>query len=407
MAPGFRLNEYATTPLYNIKAVVQATNISPSTLRAWERRYNVCQPQRSDSGYRLYSERDVAVIRWLKTQVDAGMSISQAVNWFDTIVDRADGLEQAVLPGAAGSVGGERTGSAANHRDQVRDFESLQADLLRATCNFDEETAEAVIDEAFAMYPVERVGESLILPVLTEIGERWRNGELSATAEHFASNYLLQRLAALLRAIPNNGNGPLIWVGCAPTEQHEMGALLLSIYLRRAGYRIHYLGQNLPVDDFAAEVKKRQPSMILFSASTPARRRRTWAAHGPVDGPGAVVAANRLWRTSLHPTTGLAQQRSPASIWVRPPRKPSNTSTSYWASARAKITRLPGRIHADPFSRLRSGGRTHRSTRNVAARGRCPRQPIGRHRARASQTYHSAGARRRRPGKRCLVGKRR
>ncbi len=271
MAPGFRLNEYATTPLYNIKAVVQATNISPSTLRAWERRYHVCRPQRSDSGYRLYSERDVAVIRWLKTQVDAGMSISQAVSWLDTIVDHAHGLDQAVLPGAAGSVGGDRTASSpVVHRDQVRDCESLQADLLRVLCNFDEETSEAVIAEAFAMYSVEQVGESIFLPVLVEIGERWHRGELSVTAEHFASNYLIQRLGALLRAFPASDNGPLIWVGCAPTEQHEMGALLLSVYLRRAGYRVHYLGQSLPVEDFAAEVKRRQPAMILLSASTPA-----------------------------------------------------------------------------------------------------------------------------------------
>ena len=80
-----RLSDYATTPLYNIKAVVQATGISPSTLRAWERRYHMCSPQRSESGYRLYSDRDVAIIRWLKSQVDAGMAISQAVAWLDSL----------------------------------------------------------------------------------------------------------------------------------------------------------------------------------------------------------------------------------------------------------------------------------------------------------------------------------
>ncbi len=96
-----RLGDFATTPLYNIKAVVQATNISPSTLRAWERRYHMCRPQRSESGYRLYSERDVAIIRWLKTQVDAGMAISQAVAWLESIVAEAENQDDAVLPGAA------------------------------------------------------------------------------------------------------------------------------------------------------------------------------------------------------------------------------------------------------------------------------------------------------------------
>jgi methanogenic corrinoid protein MtbC1 len=270
VSAGLRLNQYATTPLYNIKAVVQATNISPSTLRAWERRYNVCRPVRSESGYRLYSERDVAIIRWLKGQVDAGMSISQAVSWLDTIVDEAKGLEQAVLPDLSGNAGVERVGlRPAPRRDQVRDFASLQADLLAALTSFDEHAAETIMTEAFGMYSVEQVGESLLRPALVEIGERWHKGALSVATEHFASNYLIQRLNALLRTMPNGAIGPLIWVACAPTELHEVGALLLSVYLRRAGYRVHYLGQDLPSEALAVDMDRRQPAMLLFSASTP------------------------------------------------------------------------------------------------------------------------------------------
>lgn len=269
MTSGLRLSEYPTTPLYNIKAVVQTTGISPSTLRAWERRYNMCRPQRSESGYRLYSERDVAVIRWLKAQVDAGMSISQAVAWLETISEDAQGMEYVVLPGAAGKTpASDLLGTVSRRRDNVRDFPSLQQDLIQALFAYDENGAEQVVAEAFAMYPVEQVGEQLFLPVLTEIGERWHRGELSITTEHFASNYLIQRLAALMRSIPNGAGGPLIWVGCAPGELHEVGALLLAIYLRRAGYRVHYMGQNLPLDDFPQEVSRQQPAMILFSAST-------------------------------------------------------------------------------------------------------------------------------------------
>lgn len=272
VSTGLRLSDYATTPLYNIKAVVQATGISPSTLRAWERRYRVARPQRSESGYRLYSERDITVIRWLRAQVDAGMSISQAVAWFQKIVEEATGLEHAVLPAASGNTTATLhdllSPSLGQHRARVRDFESLQRDLLAALLTFDENDAEIVVAEAFAMYPVEQVGEHLFMPVLVELGERWHRGELSVTGEHYASNYLIQRLGTLLRSIPNGVGGPLIWVGCAPGELHEVGALLLGIYLRRSGYRVHYLGQNLPVDDFTAEVKRQQPAVILFSAST-------------------------------------------------------------------------------------------------------------------------------------------
>lgn len=267
MATKIRLNEYSTTPLYNIKAVVQSTNISPSTLRAWERRYNMCQPQRSESGYRLYSDRDVAIIRWLKAQVDAGMSISQAVSWLQSIMDESPSDEQATLPDR-----GKRTAEvqpmAAPSRLDLENFTTLQDRLLYALINYEEDEAEAVLARAFALYPVEHVGEHVIMRVLIEIGERWHRGELSITREHYATNYLLQRLAAILRTVPNAMDKPLIWVGCAPGELHEIGAMLLSIYLRRAGYTVRYLGQNLPLDDLAAETRLVKPDMVLFSATT-------------------------------------------------------------------------------------------------------------------------------------------
>jgi len=269
VVPAIRLNEFSTAPLYNIKAVVQATGISPSTLRAWERRYKMCQPQRSESGYRLYSDRDVAVIRWLKTQVDAGMSISQAVSWLQSIVDKvdADGSSTVVLPDPGGRAA-EAMAVQSPTRHNMHNFTVLQERLLTALLAFQEETSEQILAQAFALYPLEHVGEHLIMPTLVEIGEQWHRGELSITREHYATNYLIQRLAAVLRIVPNGTSGSVIWIGCAPGELHEIGALLLSIYLRRAGYAVRYLGQNLPVDDLIEEVKSVQPGMVIFSATT-------------------------------------------------------------------------------------------------------------------------------------------
>lgn len=269
MVPGIRLSEYSTAPLYNIKAVVQATGISPSTLRAWERRYNMCQPQRSESGYRLYSDRDVAVIRWLKAQVDAGMSISQAVSWLQSIIDKVEAGEATSV--ALPDPGGRATEAMAMQpptRHDIQNFATLQERLQQALLAFQEEAAEQVLAQAFALYPVEHVGEHLVMPTLVDIGEQWHRGELSITREHYATNYLIQRLAAILRTVPNATGGPVVWIGCAPGELHEIGAMLLSIYLRRAGYIVRYLGQNLPVEDLVAEVKNVQPGMVIFSATT-------------------------------------------------------------------------------------------------------------------------------------------
>jgi len=261
-----RLQEYPVTPLYNIKAVEQSTGISSSTLRAWERRYQVCQPQRSDSGYRLYSDRDIAIIRWLKAQVDAGMSISQAVAWLDKLSADAGSLERIVLP-----VSGELLTMPlppATHHLMRRDYAILQKELLTVLLNFDEDGADHVLAEAFALYPIELVGEHVIAPVLVEIGERWHRGELSVTREHFATALLQQRLAGILRTAPHPNRKNLIWVVCAPGEEHEIGALLLTIYLRRAGYQTQYLGKNIKAADLVNDAAQYQPAMILLSATT-------------------------------------------------------------------------------------------------------------------------------------------
>lgn len=260
------LGSYSATPLYNIKAVVQATDISPSTLRAWERRYQICRPQRTGNGYRLYSDRDVATILWLKGQIEAGMAISQAVAWLGRLSDEANGLENVTLPG----INGQREVVAATISPaRVRDVSSLRTELLDALLRYDETEAERVFNEAFALYSIETVGEQIISSVLVEVGERWHQGQLSVTREHYVTNYLIHRVAVLLRSLPSISEGPLIWVACMQSEQHEIATLLLTLYLRRAGRSVRLIGKDIPINDFVHEVQQVHPALILFSASMP------------------------------------------------------------------------------------------------------------------------------------------
>jgi DNA-binding transcriptional MerR regulator/methylmalonyl-CoA mutase cobalamin-binding subunit len=264
------LGEHSTVPQYNIKAVVLATNTTSSTLRAWERRYQMCTPQRSESGYRLYSEQDIAVIRWLKLQVDSGMVISQAVAWLDRIVEEAGGRDQAVLPGSAdkpSTIFAPRSAEE-SERNAVRSVERLNHELVQALSAYQEHAAEEILAEAFSLYSTELVIEQLIVTVLVEVGQRWHDETLSTTAEHFASNYLIQRLIALLRVGTGAMTGPAIWIGAAPEEHHEIGALLLTIFLRRAGHHVHYLGRDLAIDDLVSEVTRQRPAGLILSAGS-------------------------------------------------------------------------------------------------------------------------------------------
>jgi len=71
--------EYSTDPRYTIKVVSERTGVKPVTLRAWERRYDLIDPDRQDNNYRLYSERDIEIIRWIAHRLENDLTISNAV----------------------------------------------------------------------------------------------------------------------------------------------------------------------------------------------------------------------------------------------------------------------------------------------------------------------------------------
>ncbi len=263
MADSLRLGSDDDTPIYTIKTVVQQTGIAPATLRAWERRYGVLSPGRSDGGYRLYAERDIATLRWLKSQVEAGVAISSAVALLDLRHQAGETPELIVLPAAArGPV--EPPVPAPNARSTAE----IVADLLAALLTFRETEGEQLLAEAFALYPIEVVAEEVIAPVLIEVGERWHVGQTTVVQEHFATAFLRLRLTALFHAYDQPAAGPLAIVGSAPGEWHDVGILLVALALRRHGWRVIFLGQNVPMDHLVEEIAHLRPALVCLSATT-------------------------------------------------------------------------------------------------------------------------------------------
>ena len=83
------------TPLYNLKAVIKEVGLTPATLRAWERRYGLLKPHRSPGGHRLYSRRDIDLLKWLIDRQQEGLSISSAVEMWKS---QHEGYEDTSLP---------------------------------------------------------------------------------------------------------------------------------------------------------------------------------------------------------------------------------------------------------------------------------------------------------------------
>jgi methanogenic corrinoid protein MtbC1 len=154
-----------------------------------------------------------------------------------------------------------------------RSFASLRSDVLQALLALDPRRAEAVLQEAFALFSVEDVCLQVFEPLLVEVGDRWHAGELSVATEHYITSFIRSRLFALLHAYQRpEMDGPLVFTACAPEEWHEIGIVLVSIFLARRGVAVRYLGPNLPLDALAELVAQQpwaqKPSVVALSAQT-------------------------------------------------------------------------------------------------------------------------------------------
>jgi methanogenic corrinoid protein MtbC1 len=108
----------------------------------------------------------------------------------------------------------------------------------------------------------------VVLPYLTELGERWESGTASVAQEHFATNVIRGRLAGLARGW-GNGHGPRAVLACPPGELHDLALMVFGIVLNRSGWRIDYLGMNTPVDELTRTVDARHPALVVLAATLP------------------------------------------------------------------------------------------------------------------------------------------
>ena len=174
--------------------MARRVGVSPELLRAWERRYGLLEPVRTESGYRLYTEEDERRVREMVRLVDSGVSPQQAA-----ISVRSPAPE----PGA---------------REPGLSPDAEKAALTEALSRFDEAAAHAAVDRVFAAYSLETVLGRVILPVLEDLGDRWAEGGATVAEEHFATNLVRGRLLGLARGW-DAGTGMRAVLACPAGER--------------------------------------------------------------------------------------------------------------------------------------------------------------------------------------------
>ncbi|MBT3338875.1 MAG: MerR family transcriptional regulator [Anaerolineae bacterium] len=247
------MNEIST---FSLGVILRETGINADTLRAWERRYKLPQPSRSEGGQRLYSPHDIEIIKWLLQRQEEGMRIGQAAKLW----------HRKIAAGESPLAGDTLALSIDENSPEASRLIAFRDNWIRACISYNEAQAEQVTNEAFTRFPLELVFNEILLPGIREIGELWYKGEISVQKEHFASALLMRRIEAMIAASPAPTRPEKIIVACPPKEDHTLSSLLYTLFLRRRGFHIVYLGTNVPLEQFKETVEVIKPELVLFAA---------------------------------------------------------------------------------------------------------------------------------------------
>ena len=234
--------------MYTIKWVAEHLGLAPGTLRAWEQRYGVVHPARSEGGYRLYDDADVEALRTMARLVAEGLQAGRAAEQVRAARSPTPPSPDAE-PDRPGPSGLPAPGA-----------------LVAASRTFDLRGLEDTLDAAFAAARFEHVVDSWLMGAMAEVGEAWAAGDLDVSQEHFASAGVMRRLAAAFDAAGDARSGRHVVIGLTPGATHEIATLAFATMLRRAGLRVTYLGPDLPVGSWVEAVRTIRPDAVVVGA---------------------------------------------------------------------------------------------------------------------------------------------
>ena len=250
-----KINELPNEPLFPIKTVSVRTGVQPVTLRAWERRYHLLNPQRADNHYRLYSEQDIAILTWVKNKVDNEMQVSAAARLVEQMQKTGDWPEVAARV------------QAPQLRRSDEPAENYVSILYQFLYGKNEQDALKLLNELFVGYELVYLFTKILTPVLVKIGEAWYEGRIGISTEHFASALIRGWLLKLFYELPSRQSNKRILVGSGPDEMHEIGDLMFANLLREKGYFVDYIGPDNPVDDLVDYAEEEKAAMVILTAS--------------------------------------------------------------------------------------------------------------------------------------------
>ncbi|AZF39254.1 Transcriptional regulator, MerR family [Pseudomonas sp. R4-39-08] len=232
--------------LFPIREVSRLTGVNPVTLRAWERRYGLIQPMRTESGHRLYSTADIETVQRILDWTERGVAVSKV----GKILARDDQQIEAIRA----------------ERDAAEDSEWPQwrARLMHAISAFDDRQLESVYGQVFSTYPLSIAFQDILMPLWRDL---LRNqGRFGQASEWLFFDSFLCMQTLLRLQVASASPAPQVLLSALPGDCRKLELLVAALLMSREDLSVKVLGLDQPVDELTLVCEKIRPqALVMFS----------------------------------------------------------------------------------------------------------------------------------------------
>jgi len=231
--------------LYQIADLERHTGIKAHTIRIWEKRYNLIEPDRTSTNYRRYNDAQLRKLLNVSTLLKAGYKISQiaALNekeLFKKITENQSGLNHTII-----------TTTFIN-------------DLLTAILSYNESAFEKSYASVVTRLGIFDAMITVFYPLLQKIGMMWTINDVDPAQEHFASCLLKRKIMAATDGLPMcKKRKKKFLLVLIPGEFHDISLLFANYIIKSKGYETVFLGQDVPYENIALALKQTRCNYVL------------------------------------------------------------------------------------------------------------------------------------------------
>lgn len=229
---------------YSIKELEALTGIKAHTIRIWEKRHQLIEPQRSETNIRFYSDDDLKKILNVSILYNQGYKISKIANLSRIeIQERISEISEADKP----------------------ENEVFIDQLTISMVEMDEHKFEGIINDCIKKYGFYESMSEVVYPFLRKIGILWLSNNINPAQEHFMSNLIRQKIIVAIDQIHEapESDAKTVMLFLPEDEMHEIGLLFFHYMIKKKGYRTFYLGQNVPFPDLKKSVEMVNADIIV------------------------------------------------------------------------------------------------------------------------------------------------